>query len=85
MQARGSDTSVAAHTAQVRVWARIGPVGRLALAAAMSDDVAEVARLGIANRHAGYSLAEVRLAALRSRLGDDMFRRAFPDAPLLEP
>jgi hypothetical protein len=63
----------------------MGAVGRLTLAAAMSDEVAEVARLGVASRHAHYSSEQARLAALRSRLGDALFRRAFPDAPLLDP
>jgi len=85
MHARASDTSTAAHSVQVRVWSGMGAVGRLSLAAAMSDEVAEVARLGVASRHADYSSEQVRLATLRSRLGDALFRRAFPGAPLLAP
>lgn len=85
MRAKASDTSSAAHSVQVRVWAGMGAVGRLSLAAAMSDDVAEIARLGIASRHSDYTPEQVRLAALRSRLGDALFRSAFPHAALLEP
>jgi hypothetical protein len=85
MTFRAADTSNAAHAAQLDVWRRIGPLGRLSLAAAMSDDVAEIFRLGIARRHPGYSEQEVRFTALRSRLGDTLFRRAFPTAPLLDP
>lgn len=85
MHPRSIDTSTAAHAVQVRVWSRMGSVGRLSLAAAMSEDVAEVARLGVARRHANYSAEQVRLAALRCRLGDALFRRAYPNAPLLDP
>lgn len=85
MTLRAADTSEAAHQAQLGVWARMGPLGRLSLAAAMSDEVAEIARLGIARRHPSYSAEEVHYAALRSRLGDALFRRAFPAAPLLDP
>jgi hypothetical protein len=82
---QAADTSVAAHLAQVSVWRRLGSLGRLSLAVEMSDEAAEVARLGVARRHPLYSAREVQLAALRSRLGDTLFRRAFPSAPLLDP
>ena len=82
---RAADTSEAAHCAQLGVWRRMGSLGRLSLAAAMSDEAAEITRLGIAYRHPSYSAQELRFAALRSRLGDPLFCRAFPAAPLLDP
>src|SRR5690242_11959032 len=49
--ARSNDTAPAAHLAQVAVWTRLGGEGRLSLAAQLSDDVAAIARAGIAQRH----------------------------------
>ena len=85
MPVRAEDTSAAAHAVQARIWARLGPSGRLSLAAAMSDDVAEIARAGIARRHPEYTRDEVRFAWLRLNLGDALFRGAYPAAPILEP
>jgi len=85
MAARAKDTSAAAHAVQTRIWAQMGPAGRLSLAAAMCDEVAEIARAGIARRHPEYTRDEVRFAWLRLHLGETLFRGAFPAAPILAP
>ena len=79
------DTTLAAHRAQVEWYRRISPAERVALAATMSDEVRAVSRSGIQARHPEYSPEQVRLALLRLVLGDDLFRRALPDAPLFPP
>lgn len=55
------------------------------LAVRMSEDVRTLAAGGIAARHPEYSTGEVKLALYRLILGDDLFRRAWPRAPLLSP
>lgn len=57
----------------------------MSLAAAMSEELVELTRAGISRRHPEYSAEEVRFAELRRRLGGDLFERAFPNAPVLEP
>lgn len=78
-----SDTSDEAHAAQVAVWRRLGPQRRLAIALRMSDDIRQVALDGIRHRHPEYAVAEARWALLRLVLGDELFARAFPGAPVL--
>jgi hypothetical protein len=51
----------------------------------LSDALLEVTAAGIRRRHPDYSEDEVRHALARQRFGDDLFRGAWPDAPLLDP
>ncbi len=79
------DTTDEAREAQVRAWRRMGGERCLLLAMEMSDEIRRVTAAGIRHRHPGYSEAEVRWALLRLVLGDTLFTKAFPVAPLLEP
>ena len=51
----------------------------------MSEELFALTRAGIAARHPEYSESDVRFAELRRRLGDELFSRAFPNAPRLAP
>jgi len=51
----------------------------------MSDDVRALALAGIRARHADYTREQAALALARLLLGDETYRRAWPDAPLLPP
>lgn len=82
---RSRDTSLAAHEAQMECYRRMTPAARVAAAAEMSEDTRAIAAAGIRARHPMYSGSEVRHALLRLLLGDDLFRRAWPHAPLLPP
>jgi hypothetical protein len=82
---RSRDTSLAAHEAQMECYRRMTPAARVAAAAEMSEDTRAIAAAGIRARHPTYSGTEVRHALLRLVLGDDLFRRAWPHAPLLPP
>lgn len=85
MSARSPDTSPDAFRVQQEVWRRMGPERRLSLAVSMSEDVRALSRAGIAARHPDYDAEEVRWAEFRLHLGNDLFARAFPAAPLLDP
>lgn len=80
-----SDTSPEAHAAQIEVYRRMGPEARVELAFRMSDSARGIAAAGIQDRHPEYSDEEVRWALFRLVHGDDIFRKAWPDAPVLEP
>ena len=51
----------------------------------MSLSAREIALSGIRSRHPDYGDREARLALFRLILGDDLFRRAYRGAPLLDP
>jgi hypothetical protein len=82
---RSPDTSPEAYARQIEAYRSMSPERRVALAAEMSEDMLAVAADGIRARHPQYDEAQVRWALLRLRHGDDTFRAAWPDAPLLAP
>lgn len=82
---RPLDTTPGADQAQLDWYRRLTPAARVELAVQMSDEIRSVARAGIAARHPEYSAAEISFALLRLLLGDDLFRRAWPRAPILAP
>ena len=53
---------------------------RLELALRMSDTLREVTAAGVRQRHPTYSSDQVRLAVIRLSLGDELFRKVYPDA-----
>lgn len=76
------DTTAAAQRRHDEVFRAMSPEQRVAMAVEMSEAAFRIAEEGIRMRHAGYTDEQVRLAALRLRLGDDLFGAAFPTAPL---
>lgn len=77
------DTSRAAYDRQIECYRRMSGAERVALSIRMSQDAREIARAGIRVRHPDYSNGDVEHALHRLLLGDDLFRRAWPDAPCL--
>ncbi len=51
----------------------------------MSVAARELALAGVRHRHPLYSTEEQQFALFRLLLGDELFRRAWPQAPLLAP
>ena len=70
---------------QLAVYKRMAPGRRGEVALEMSVAARELALAGIRLRHPGYSVEQAKLALFRLLLGDDLFRRAWPNAPLLAP
>jgi hypothetical protein len=77
------DTSPEANEVQLRWLRRLTPSQRSDIAGQMSEDVREIARDGIRARHPDYTAAEVNFVLFRLLYGDDLFRRAWPNAPIL--
>lgn len=82
---RSSDTSPEADAVQLEVYRRLGAEGRVELALRMSEEARATTRAGIRDRHPEYSEEEVRYAFFRLIHGDELFRKAWPEAPLLSP
>jgi hypothetical protein len=82
---RPRDTDESAWQVQVAGWRRMSPAQRVECAAEMSEYVRELVSIGIRARHPEYGADEVRWALWRLSLGDDLFRRAYPAAPLVAP
>ena len=80
-----SDTSAEAIAVQTEIYRRLGPEARCALAARMSATAREISLAGIRTRHPEYDTAQARWALFRLLLGDALFRRVWPDAPVLPP
>ena len=84
-QVRPRDTSPESHKAQLQAYRRLGPEGRVRVAAKLSADTREMARAGIRARHPEYRDEDVESALRRLLLGDEIFHRAWPKLPLLSP
>lgn len=82
---RSADTSPDAYARQIAVYRAMTPDERVALAVEMSDEVLAIAADGIRDRHPDYDEAHVTWALHRLRHGDELFRKAWPDAPLVAP
>jgi hypothetical protein len=80
------DASIEDYDEEQLRWLRsLTPQQKVELAVQMSEHVREVARAGIRSRHPEYTPEEVNFALFRLLYGDELFRRAWPKAPLLDP
>jgi hypothetical protein len=82
---RPLDTAPDIDRRQVEVYRGMTPARRVEIAVAMSEDAFTMAADGIRARHPDYDDAQVRWASFRLRHGDELFRAAWPQAPLLAP
>jgi hypothetical protein len=82
---RSQDTTPEAETVQVEVLRRMGPARRVELAIEMSMEARAITLAGIRARHPDYDAATARWALFRVLVGDDLFHKAWPAAPLVAP
>jgi hypothetical protein len=82
---RSADTSPEAHHLQMEVYRRMDPGHKVEIALEMSEFVFELAAAGVRVHHPDYDDDQVRWSVLRLRLGDDLYRRVWPEAPLVAP
>jgi hypothetical protein len=74
-----NDTSREAYWALTAALRRMGPERRAAMTFELNDQLRARLAAGVRMRHPDYDNEQVRLATIRLRLGDDWFRRAFPE------
>ncbi|MGH9111239.1 MAG: hypothetical protein ACRDZN_02915 [Acidimicrobiales bacterium] len=82
---RSADTSPEIHAVQIEIYRNMTPARRLELAIEMTAEANAISARSIRSRHPDYSDDEVQWALLRLRFGDDLFRKAWPDARLVAP
>ena len=74
------DTEAAAHQAQVAAARRLGPEGRLRVAAQMSEDARAIAFEGMCRRHPEYTPEQARRVVLRALWGEPLATRVWGEA-----
>ena len=79
MRIRPLDTSEEADKVQIDVYRRMTPERRLQLAVESSQTSLKLLEAGVRFRHPDYSDDVVRLAVIRLKLGDELFRAAYPE------
>jgi hypothetical protein len=77
--------SVPDGTVQFDIYRRMTPARRVAIGIQMSLDARATVLAGIRARHPDYDDATARWALFRLLIGDDLFVRAWPHAPLVAP
>ena len=80
-----SDTTPDAAAVQLALYRKMSSAERTAIGNQMSIDAREIALAAICARHADYDEATARWALFRLLVGDELFRRAWPTAPLVDP
>jgi hypothetical protein len=72
------DTTVDAFWVQVDVLRRLGIEGRARMTFELCEQLRSIVATGIRSRHPDYSDDQVRLAGIRLRLGDELFKKVYP-------
>jgi hypothetical protein len=77
------DTSPEAFWIQCAALRQLGISGRLQLAFDLTEQVWKNVAAGIRRRHPDYTDQQVRLAIIRLRLGEELFRLGYSDQKVL--
>ena len=76
-----ADTDAAARAAQVAALRRLGSVGRLAQALAMSEQARRISIAGLLDRNPEMSPDEARAIVLKRILGEQLYEAAYGSGP----
>lgn len=79
------DTSEEAARVQLEVYRRMTPAERLRVGLELTQMSRDLLAQGIRSRHPHYSDSQVRWALIRAWIGRDLFARAYPNGPHLDP
>ena len=77
---RSLDTSSQAEKVQVEVFRRMKPEMRLQMAIDLAQTSRKLVEEGVYRRHPDYGEDQIRLAAIRLILEEDLFLSAYPEA-----
>ena len=76
------DTSLEAARVQWRIFRQMPASQRLHLALSMGDSIRRIVAAGVRSRHPLYTEEQVRQAVIRLSLGEELFRKAYPDCDI---
>jgi hypothetical protein len=79
------DTTPDAAAVRASVYRHMSSEQRVNIGAQMSEDAREIALEAIRQRHPHYDDNQAKLALFRLLLGDELFSKVWPGAPLLLP
>jgi len=79
------DTTPDAAAVRTAVYRSMSDEQRVSIGAQMSEDARAIALDAIRQRHPDYDERQASFALFRLLLGDELFRRVWPGAPLLQP
>ncbi len=82
---RSRDTTPEAEAVQFEIYRRMSSAERTRIGLQMSLDARATALAGIRARHPDYDDTTARWAIFRMLVGDELFKRAWPSAPLVAP
>jgi hypothetical protein len=77
-----ADTTPDAAWVQMKIYRRMSVQKRLQLTLGMSRSLGNIAAAGVRLRHPEYTEEQVKYAVIRLRLGEELFRKAFPGVKL---
>jgi hypothetical protein len=80
-----NDTTPEAAEVQRRILRGMSSARKVEIISSMCEGMRSVATAGIRMRHPHYDEQQARWALWRMLYGDELFRRAWPAAPLLAP
>jgi len=80
---RSPDTTPQAEEIQFEIYRKMGPARRTVVAAQMSEQARAITLAGIRYRHPEYDEETAKWALFRMLVGDELFARAWPAAPLV--
>ena len=75
-----SDTTPSAQEAQIAVARRLGPEGRLRVAAELSEDIRRVSIEGVRRRNPAYTYEQARRVLMSAIWGAQLSERVWPTA-----
>jgi len=82
---RSRDTTADADAVQLRLYRAMSSGQRTSIGNQMSIDARLTALAAIRARHPAYDEPTARWALFRMLVGDELFKRAWPTAPLIDP
>jgi hypothetical protein len=77
-----ADTTPEAAWVQMQIYSRMSGEARLLQALEMSDAIRALTATGVRRQYPEYTEEQVRLTVIRRMLGDELFRKAYPNASL---
>ena len=76
------DTSLEAARVQWRILRQMPASKRLEIALSMGDSLRLLVAEGVRSRHPDYDEEQVRHAVIRLSLGEELFRKVYPDCDI---